>query len=50
MRLLFQSARNLHNQKYIDVGKVPKKVYKTVEVAFNLVTISGARVINMQDK
>jgi hypothetical protein len=50
MRLLLQSARNLHNQKYIDVGKVPKKVYKTVEQAFNLGTISGARAISMQDK
>lgn len=50
MRLLLQSSRNIHNQKYVNVGKVPKKVNKTVEEAFNLGTISGARAINMHDK
>lgn len=50
MRLLLQSSRALHNQKFIDAKKVPKTVNKTVEEAFNLGTINGARAIGMQDK
>lgn len=47
MRLLLQSAHNLRNQRYIDVGKSSKKVYRIVEEAFNLVTIGGTRAINL---
>ncbi|KAL5327980.1 hypothetical protein ACEPPN_005686 [Leptodophora sp. 'Broadleaf-Isolate-01'] len=50
LRLLLQSARSSHAQKFAEVGKTPKKVYKTVEEAFNLGTIGGARAINMEDK
>lgn len=31
-------------------GKDPRSVYKTVEEAFNLGTIQGARAVHMQDK
>jgi cytosine/adenosine deaminase-related metal-dependent hydrolase len=50
MRLLLQSSRGFHNQTLIDQGKAPARVNKTVEEAFNLGTISGARGIGMQDK
>ena len=50
MRMLLQNARGTYNQPFLDQGKVPAKVYKTVEEAFNLGTINGARAIGMQDK
>ena len=50
MRLLLQSARGTYNQPFLNQGKVPAKVYKTVEEAFNLGTINGARAIGMEDK
>lgn len=50
MRLLLQSARGAHNAKFLAKGVAAKKVYKTVEEAFNLGTISGARAINMEDQ
>lgn len=50
MRLLLQSARGSHNEKFDAQGKVPKRVYKTVEEAFNLGTIQGARAVGMEDK
>jgi cytosine/adenosine deaminase-related metal-dependent hydrolase len=50
LRLLLQSSREKYNNKFIEAGKVPKKVNKTVEEAFNLGTLGGARAIGMQDK
>jgi len=50
MRLLLQSARGTYNQSFLAQGKVPAKVYKTVEEAFNLGTINGARAIGMDDQ
>jgi cytosine/adenosine deaminase-related metal-dependent hydrolase len=50
MRLLLQSARGEYNTKFWKKGFFPKKVYKTVEEAFNLGTIQGARAIGMEDK
>lgn len=50
MRLLLQSARGVHNAKFSQKGLIPKKVYKTVEEAFNLGTIHGARAVGMEDK
>jgi cytosine/adenosine deaminase-related metal-dependent hydrolase len=50
MRLILQSSRNVHNEKFIKQGKMPRKVSKTVEEAFNLGTIQGARAIRMQDQ
>jgi cytosine/adenosine deaminase-related metal-dependent hydrolase len=50
MRLLLQSARGDYNKKFYQKGLMPKKVYKTVEEAFNLGTIHGARAVHMEDK
>ena len=50
LRLLLHSARSSHAQKFGEVGKTPKRVYKTVEEALNLGTIGGARAIIMEDK
>ncbi|KAJ6531061.1 hypothetical protein B0H19DRAFT_1327052 [Mycena capillaripes] len=43
MRLALQNARSLHNQQFIAQGKLPRTVNATVEEAFNLGTIMGAR-------
>jgi urease alpha subunit len=50
MRLLLQSSRNAYNEEFIKQWKLPKKMNKTVEEAFNMGTIQGARAIGMQDK
>lgn len=50
MRLLLQSARGVHARDFYKKGLVPKKAYKTVEEAFNLGTIQGARAVNMENK
>lgn len=50
MRLLLQSSRNHYNEEFIKQWKLPRKINKTVEEAFNLGTIQGARAIGMQDK
>ena len=50
MRLLLQASRNAYNEKFMSKGKVPKTINKTVEEAFNMGTIQGARAIGMQDK
>lgn len=50
MNILLQHARSNYNQKFIDKGKQPRHMYKTVEDVFNLGTINGARAINMQHK
>ncbi|TVY44940.1 5'-deoxyadenosine deaminase, partial [Lachnellula occidentalis] len=50
MRLLLQSARGIYNQPFLNQGKVPAKVFKTVEEAFNLGTINGARAIGMEGR
>lgn len=49
MRLGLQAARGVHAAEFIAQDKVPKKVYRTVEDAFNTGTIKGARAIKMQD-
>jgi cytosine/adenosine deaminase-related metal-dependent hydrolase len=48
LRLLLQCARGLHNQKILDQDKIPKRVNKTIEEAFNLGTIAGARAIGRE--
>jgi formylmethanofuran dehydrogenase subunit A len=48
--LLLQSARSAYNKKFTDQGNVPKNVNKTVEEAFNLGTVGGARAIGMEGK
>ncbi|TVY76097.1 5-methylthioadenosine/S-adenosylhomocysteine deaminase [Lachnellula suecica] len=50
MNLLLQSSRANYSEEFNKQGKVPAKVYKTVEDAFNLGTIAGARAIGMEDK
>jgi cytosine/adenosine deaminase-related metal-dependent hydrolase len=48
LRLLLQSSRAIHNQAILDQDKIPRKVNKTVEEAFNLGTIAGARAIGRE--
>ncbi|PVH72717.1 Metallo-dependent hydrolase [Cadophora sp. DSE1049] len=50
LRLLLQSSRATYNQKFVDEGKVPKKLNRTVEEAFNLGTLGGARAAKMEGK
>jgi hypothetical protein len=50
MRLLLQSARGAHNAKHLEKGVAAKDIYHTVEEAFNLGTINGARAINMENE
>jgi len=50
MRLLLQTSRALYNQQFLDARKAPKKANKTVEDAFNMGTIAGARALRMEDQ
>ena len=50
MRLGLQAERAMRNQKIIDKGKVIKSVHRTIEQAYNLGTIQGARAVGMEDK
>ncbi|KAJ7907286.1 hypothetical protein B0H13DRAFT_2662420 [Mycena leptocephala] len=47
MRLALQSARGAHNEQFTAQGKIPRAVNATVEQAFNLGTIMGARAVGM---
>ncbi|GKU07411.1 5-methylthioadenosine s-adenosylhomocysteine deaminase [Fusarium langsethiae] len=48
MRLGLQASRAKRNQRYIDQELAPRHISKTVQDAFNLGTIQGARAIGMQ--
>ncbi|KAK6355496.1 hypothetical protein TWF696_004593 [Orbilia brochopaga] len=50
MRVGLQAERGAFNQKYVDEGKNPWTCKQTVEEAFNLGTIKGARACNMEDQ
>lgn len=50
MRLGLQAARAKYNQKIIDQELAPRRISKTVQEAFNLGTIQGARAIGRQDQ
>lgn len=50
MRIGLQAARAMSNAKFHAAGKSPKNVSRTVEDAFNLATIQGARAVRMEDK
>ncbi|KAF7323307.1 5-methylthioadenosine/S-adenosylhomocysteine deaminase n1 [Mycena chlorophos] len=50
MRLALQAARGMHNEKFVAVGKNPWTMKHTVEQAFNLGTIKGARAVGMADQ
>lgn len=47
IQLGLQAARGAYNEAFIVKGKAPRHVNRTVEEAFNLGTIQGARVIKM---
>ncbi|KAF3917584.1 Imidazolonepropionase [Arthrobotrys entomopaga] len=49
MRVGLQAARGIFNQKYVEEIKNPYTCKQTVEEAFNLATIDGARACNMGD-
>ncbi|KAF7364155.1 Metallo-dependent hydrolase [Mycena sanguinolenta] len=48
MRLALQSARGTHNESFLDTGKIPRRISNTVEEAYNLGTIKGARAVGME--
>ncbi|KAF9767547.1 hypothetical protein IL306_015276 [Fusarium sp. DS 682] len=50
MRLGLQGSRAKHNQRLIDQDLAPRKISKTVQDAFNLGTIQGARAIGREDQ
>jgi cytosine/adenosine deaminase-related metal-dependent hydrolase len=50
MRLALQSARALYNEKFVEQGKAPRHINKSVEDAFNLGTIQGAKALKMEDQ
>ncbi|GME49280.1 5-methylthioadenosine/S-adenosylhomocysteine deaminase [Neofusicoccum parvum] len=50
MRLGLQAERARRNQRTLDRGLAPGKLHSTVEEAFNLGTIKGARAAGMADK
>jgi len=50
LRLLLQTSRALYNEKFLDQGKIPKKINKTIEEAFNLGTIQGAKAIGRENE
>ncbi|KAJ7689797.1 hypothetical protein B0H17DRAFT_936852 [Mycena rosella] len=47
MRLALQNARGAYNQPFVEAGKAPRVVSNTVEDAYNLGTIMGARAVGM---
>ncbi|KAK6527684.1 hypothetical protein TWF694_004665 [Orbilia ellipsospora] len=49
MRVGLQATRGIFNQKYVEEGKNPYTCKQTVEEAFNLATIDGARACKMGD-
>jgi cytosine/adenosine deaminase-related metal-dependent hydrolase len=50
MRLALQNARGIRNQAILDTGKTPRSIKFTVEQAFNLGTIKGARAVGMESE
>lgn len=50
LRLLLQHSRAVYNQTFIDKEKAPRKLNRTVEEAFNLGTIGGARAAGLSEK
>jgi hypothetical protein len=46
--VLLECSRGLDNEKFIAYDKIPKRVNKTIEEAFNLGTIAGARAIGRE--
>jgi cytosine/adenosine deaminase-related metal-dependent hydrolase len=50
MHLGLQTARGFYNQQFVDKGLQPLKLRDTVEDAFKIGTIQGARAVNMEDQ
>ncbi|KAJ7167377.1 hypothetical protein C8R43DRAFT_1161030 [Mycena crocata] len=50
MRLALQNARGTYNQTFIDADKIPRAISNTVEDAYNLGTIMGARAVGMESE
>ncbi|KIW24247.1 uncharacterized protein PV07_09975 [Cladophialophora immunda] len=50
MRMALQSSRGTFNDRILEKGKVPARVYKSVQEVYALGTISGARAIGMEDQ
>jgi cytosine/adenosine deaminase-related metal-dependent hydrolase len=50
MRLGLQYARAEYNGEFIKQDKAPRRINKTVEDAFNLGTIQGAKALRMEDQ
>ncbi|KAJ8083464.1 hypothetical protein PM082_009338 [Marasmius tenuissimus] len=50
MRVGLLAERGMRNQKIIDDGGGIRSVHRTVEQAYNLGTIQGARAVGMEDK
>ena len=50
MRIALQSSRGDHNKKFLKKGLKAARVYKTVQEAYALGTISGARALAMEDR
>ncbi|KIV90485.1 hypothetical protein PV10_07787 [Exophiala mesophila] len=50
MRAALQTSRGLYNEKFLKHGKKPARVYKTVQEAYALGTIAGARAIGMENQ
>jgi cytosine/adenosine deaminase-related metal-dependent hydrolase len=48
MRLALQNARGVTGQKFVDKGLAPVRLSRTVEEAFNLGTVNGARAVHME--
>ncbi|KAF4301707.1 Metallo-dependent hydrolase [Botryosphaeria dothidea] len=48
LRLGLQSARGERNQRFLDRGVAPARVWRGVEEAFNLGTVKGARAVGME--
>jgi len=50
MRVALQNSRATYNEKFLAAGKMPSKIYKTVQEAYALGTIQGARAVGMEDQ
>lgn len=50
MRTALSSSRGARNEKFLAQGKVPARIYKTVQEAYALGTIAGARAVGMADQ
>ncbi|MCJ1231397.1 hypothetical protein MMC12_008074 [Toensbergia leucococca] len=50
MRLALQTARGLYHKRFTDQKKAARKINATVQDAFNLGTVLGARAVGMEDQ